>query len=417
MPFNSIISQCRGADFRVSGMASAVADSVVCRAAAALSAVAAVVPALLMALFVLASCSSDDEAVQPVQPKVVQVQLTLAVGQPAAGNAAKRGTTRAADDTDWTQYSPKEDGVGIENYIDVSRLHIVLYDTEGTVAAIVRNLRMTTAADGTYNVFGNMTIPVDRLSGTGAFTGRIMVFANVDDPLPAETDGGWRQSLADIASTAFSYDKTNSAGSPSTLTLDAIPMWGVTYASNIELNGGESNDLGTIDLLRAMSKVTVHLTKAMRDRGFSFKSITLSRHNTGGCVMPAADKVTALTAAEGTKNLTYADCFHLPADVTADTEALSFLKAEGDTVSQTLYIPEYDNGTSPATVSVALLYNGKEAVSGTLEFKDYTDGSATGSAYNICRNHHYRFEVYSSGLKVDLHVVPWVKIEHTAFTW
>lgn len=376
--------------------------------------------ALLLPLLFFSSCSSDDEDTVPVM-KPVLIRFTLSVGQTTSGNGAKAMTR--ADEVDWTQYTTG-DAEGIENRIDVDKLHVLLYTVQddatnsekkvlGQLAGEVQDLHLeTTNTTNVYRVLGSMLVPQSLLNSNESFEGRVMVFANTD-----ALQDGW--ALGNLDGLTYSYDKDKSVGQPSTLTLNSIPMWGVSVEQSFNLQQGSYNDLGTIDLLRSMAKVTVSLRQDMIDAGFTLKSLTLSPYNTSGAVMPLTANVNFLGSSEATRNLTYVESFHLPDGVQAETTPLSFLASEGDTQSQTLYIPEYDNtseGATPATIAVTALYHGKE-LTGTLEFKNYSNGTATGSPYNIVRNHWYQYTVYNSGLGVDLHVTEWAPFDHEPFSW
>lgn len=375
-------------------------------------------PVLLLSLFLLTSCSSDDST---EASRTVMVQFTIYIGNSSASNAAKHNNakrtnyapTRAEGDTAWTQYTPNVEGEGIENVIDVAHLHVLLYTVYDNgnlsqVAGEVKNLSLLpTKEANVYNVLGDMSIPTDRLVDNSTFNGRLVVFANTDNNV------GWEPSNLD--NVTYGYMPNRSVGNPSNLNLQSIPMWGMGAVKKIILKGGEYNDLGTVDLLRSMAKVRVHLTKEMRDRGFSFDRISIDRYNTSGCVMPSLTEINKLTSEQGTRNLTYAHSFHLPTSVSAETTPLSFLEAEGDTVSQTLYIPEYDNSSNPASITVTL--RGGSGVStfsrtASFPFAAYNaSGDRTGNM-DIVRNHDYEFYVYSNALRLHVYVVDWTVIDH-----
>lgn len=419
---------------------------------------------LLVMLLSFASCSKSDNAEPAGDTKTVQVQFTITVDGTSGNNSSSiysnaksdnaksgnakydnansgnaksdnaksgndasdgrnSGSTRADDDKDWTKYDPAEDGEGIENRIDVGRLHVVLYSTDAdghlaSVAGEVKNLSVTSSSDGdrSYNVYGSMEIPTDRLIDEETFRGRVMVFANADDPNSMLTGSV-------IPQLTYSYSPDNSHGNPGNLSLSSIPMWGISPVRTISLRGGVYNDLGGIDLLRSMAKVKVTLRSDMTAQGFSLQSVVMNRYNTSGFVMPSQAEVASLTASQGTANLTYTNSFNIPAGVSTGG-SLSFLGTDEDnpdhaTESQTLYIPEYDNlgtGSTPATISVTLHNSAGYDVTGTLEFRNYVDGHPSGNRYSVVRNHYYSFEVYSlSGF--TLSVVPWSRFDHDIFTW
>jgi hypothetical protein len=80
----------------------------------------------------------------------------------------------------------------------------------------------------------------------------------------------------------------------------------------------------------------------------------------------------------------------------------------------TMYVPERRNSGVASTINVTIRRNVNGAISEivpqqAIEFKTYTDGQATGAAYDIYRNHNYRFVitgVSTGGLRYHL-----VKIE------
>lgn len=378
--------------------------------------------ALLLPLLFLASCSSDDASeTTDTNTKNVMVQFTISVGNSASGNGAKRNNatrsgnaaTRADGDVDWTRYTPNEEGVGVENRLEVNHLHVLLYTTDSNgnlsqLAGQVRNLTLSTTSDAeVYNVFGEMTIPTDRLINDETFQGRLVIFANTDN-----STNDW--SVSNLDNITYGYSADYSVGSPSNLSLNSIPMWGMSAVQTISLKGGQYNDLGTVDLLRSMAKVRVHLTAKMRERGFRFDQILFNRYNTSGCVMPSLANVNALSSSQSTRNLTYSNSLHLPQSVTAATTPLSFLENEGDTVSQTLYLPEYSDAANPASITVTV--RGGSGVSSftrtaSFDVAAYKNGGKTGNM-DIVRNHDYEFYIYSEALRLYVYVVDWTVIRH-----
>lgn len=407
--------------------------------------------AVVLGVAGLASCSDGGDEPEQMDTHTVSVTLTLAVNQPTSA-AHSRAFTRQTTDKNQspennkeTTYTPgtwnddytSEDGRNFENYIDVNKLHVVFYSSDGEYLAEVQNLVVrNTNKENVYEVEGNMLISVARTvgkenNGQVTFDGKVVVYANIDAPASA-TPWNFTNNLEDITKKAtFSYashttsntDRVRQGG------MEAIPMWGIEdfRTNTISLNAGQHQDLGTIYLLRSMAKVSVHFTNEMREAGFQFTKIELNNYNTSGSVAPEYNNIKSIVS---TKELTYAQSFHLPNDVTVQAGPLSFLQKENDTVSLNLYIPEYqnvvDDGTrvgaetgTPATISIGIkrVLNGTTtnySVTEPLRFRDYdTNGKVTERGFDIVRNHHYRFYIYNDHLDLRLVVEPWTVVTHT----
>lgn len=189
----------------------------------------------------------------------------------------------------------------------------------------------------------------------------------------------------------FNYNVTN------------IPMWG-TKTTTLQLAKGELTRLTEpIYLLRAMVKVEVRLADGIAE-DFDITSVSVDKYNTTGYVLPNFEEL------KDTELLEDSEVFN-PYE-SLGTSALEFNEVEEGVF--TVYLPEYDNGTDPAEISLTI--NGKPY---TIEFKEYVNGQATGDAYDIVRNHYYLYTITSvkSGLDLTLSVVPWtVKVDALSYT-
>lgn len=382
----------------------------------------------------------DDDPHPADTARTVQVVFTLRLDDASTINASEaRRAPAPAEGTTWGDEYNSELGTNIENYIDVSRLHVIFYNSDNSFLAEVRNLRLTkNAADpvNVYHVLGNMIVSAtgDLTSPLNPFKGKVAVYANVDDPA-ADAGWTWRSSMTDVARHAvYAYTKPllSAANGEGTETLQSIPMWGVRdftdAATPVVLAGGRYNDLGEINVLRAMAKVTVELSENMKDEGYTFSGIMLQNYNGQGYIMPPADNIGSIT---DTRQLSFSGSFNsLSSLVTIDGtstvgRSIDFLGPVGGDRQQslTLYIPEYrnvvDDGvitvTPPATISIALdkdTPQGDDSREGIIEFLNYENGFPTGDHYNIVRNHHYKFTVYNQHLQVRLEVEPWTVVTH-----
>lgn len=302
----------------------------------------------------------------------------------------KLDKAQPATRTTWGDNYPNKPGTDYENRID--QLQVVLYSEDNT-AYPLHNLWQETSAtqDGqdTYTFVGSIDTNNDDSPRAGKY--KIMVFANCTDLTDNEDD---------LGNLAYTYTYNNSP---------AIPMWGVTTAE-LTLAPGERQELTDgIDLLRAVAKVEVKLNDAVAQEGFTLTGVTISTANQQGYCLPAGyadvQNTKELDREEGSPT-----SFH-PIQSSATTSNLAFTNDGNGTY--TLYLPEYDNGTNAATLAVTVADEDNQPETYTLEFKHYTNGQPTGEAYNIVRNHLYRYtitKIDNGQLTVQHRVMPWDKV-------
>ena len=337
---------------------------------------------LMLGCFVLAACVKDEEG--PCLPDgKTQVLFSLSLHENT------KAVTRAGDET-WADYDPKDTGVEYDNYIDLDNVQMLLFDASGNYAGTLGDLTYSQSGENTYKYIG--TAPSDLAAGAYKF----VVLANCADA--GLTVGTSKIGDLDTKTFAFLADSGNS---------EYIPMWGVLKAS-LTLVAGARQEIGTISLLRAVSKVTVEL-KALEGatnnplRGYSLAKVTLSNYNKSGYVTPSG-----AATAETTKELNLDASLHAYASAGTDKE---FTPAEGAT-ELTFYLPEYVNSTTPAALTVTLTKTvGEKAItfSAPIQFCEYEDGTPKeGTAYNIIRNHSYQFRIYSVSDDGALYVKPTV---------
>lgn len=324
--------------------------------------------AALLSLLLLASCSRNDEvAVAEGEEGKVYVTLTLSINGEEVGS---RATWNSEQDTD-------EEGVGWENKID--DLQILIYDANNNYVGKVEDLIQL--LDGRYS--GTLSSDAE---WTGNTNYKIMAFANcpsIDNPSNIST---------------LDYTRAN---------VSYIPMWGVT-TTTFDLTPGESDDIGSIDLLRAMAKVEVNFAESFPS-DYEIGAITISPYNTQGYYLPAGYESVETTGELDREEAGTAYSFNPLASVS--TSSLTFT---GENGKYYIYLPEYDNSTDAAKIQVTV--NGETY---DLEFKDYENGAPTGDPYDIVRNHIYRYTitgVNDGKLKLEYRVLLWDKVE-SAIGW
>lgn len=327
-------------------------------------------------LLLLVGCITE-EGVTPADTGSAQVSFVLSLTDAGA-------STRATWGDDYT----KEVGNNYENRIDPDDVQVMLFNTSGDRVATVDILSYYPLNDGTadYRFIGSVTTEDDALTSGQSY--KLMVFANCGEI----TDDSELESLS------FDYDA------------QLIPMWGV-ITKDLTLEKGKQQDLGTIDLLRAMAKIEINLASAISET-HTITGATLNKYNEHGYCLPkdyaAVGNTKELEQETGTNE--EISTFH---PLSSPLETLP-LVISTDEKTAWLYIPEYDNSTDPATISITL----SDETTGTLEFKDYANGTATGDAHDIVRNHIYRYtvNVETGKLTVQYRALPWNLVK-TSIGW
>ena len=288
---------------------------------------------------------------------------------------------------------------GMENSIDLSRFHVVFYQTNQQMAGILQNMVLVHLGGNIYRLTGSLPVSNKVLVGNH-FEGKMVVYANFE---MSEADLQKDYNDTDIAQKSFGYEANP----------EYLPMWGVKKVA-FTLAAGKRQDFSDIDLLRAVAKVKVNLSNEMKNNGWSIHSMQLFNYNDRGYCMPGK-----YTDCEQTASLTHEAFEHF----------LDSKQTVGITMKDNvpIYLPEYQNNgkedANKCVIKLKLASNGKVELdtSGnekeyTLRFIDYTDKGTEGTTTNdIVRDHYYTFEVYkgSNGQNlVKLTVRKWNVRDH-----
>ena len=341
---------------------------------------------LLLGVFALSSCVNEDSVCLP-EGSDVKVAFSLVLPDNAQ--------TRA--EGDWSDAYNSEIGTDYDNYIDLDGIQVLVFnpDEEGLYQGTVTNFMYSKTGENVYTYFGDA--PAE-LTPRGTY--KFVVLANC-----SKVTG-----LTIGTSTISALDNITY----SLADMEYIPMWGV-HKATLNLKPGQQYNIGDIDLLRAMSKVTVQLSQDMITRGFTLENLKVDNYNTQGYATPT----NASSVAETTE-------LDQEACVRPKTSAATNLSGTVNNNSVELYLPEYKNigSTKPATMSVTLQLTEEVEVvdeSGThtetvvdhlpfpagIEFKNYSDDSD----FDIVRNHHYIFTITDAqvGHRLQFEVIaqPW----------
>ena len=345
----------------------------------------------------LVSCDQGDTESENTE---AHITLTLCLKGTDTDNNTRIGqsggkqiTSRSEDD------ETDEPGTEMENSIDLSRFHVVFYQTNQQMAGILQNMVLVHLGGNIYRLTGSLPVSNKVLVGNH-FEGKMVVYANFD---MSKADLQKDYNDTGIAQKSFDYEDNPKY----------LPMWGVKKVS-FTLTAGKRQDFSDIDLLRAVAKVRVNLSSEMKNNGWSIYSMQLFNYNNKGYCMPEK-----YAECEQTASLTHEAFEHF----------LDSKQTVGITMKDNvpIYLPEYQNNgkedANKCVIKLKLASNGKVELdtSGnekeyTLRFIDYTDQGTEGTTTNdIVRDHYYTFEVYkgSNGQNlVKLTVRKWNVRDH-----
>lgn len=345
----------------------------------------------------LVSCDQGDTGAENTE---AHITLTLCLKGTDTDNYTRTGQSGGKQIASRSEDSETDEpGTEMENSIDLSRFHVVFYQTNQQMAGILQNMVLVHLGGNIYRLTGSLPVSNKVLVGNH-FEGKMVVYANFDmsedDLQKAYNDPG-------IAQKSFDYEAKPKY----------LPMWGVKKVS-FTLTAGKRQDFSDIDLLRAVAKVKVNLSNDMKKNGWSIHSMRLINYNGKGYCMPIK-----YAECEQTASLTHEMFEHF----------LDSKQTAGITMNDNvpIYLPEYQNkgkeDADKCVIKLKLEYKGNvyQDDSGnekeyTLRFIDYTDKGAEGTTTNdIVRDHYYTFEVYkgSNGQNlVKLTVRKWNVRDH-----
>lgn len=341
----------------------------------------------------LVSCDQGDTESENAE---AHITLTLCLKGTDTDNNTRIGQSGGKQIASRSEEDETENpGTEMENSIDLSRFHVVFYQTNQQMAGILQNMVLVHLGGNIYRLTGSLPVSNKVLVGNH-FEGKMVVYANFN---MNEADLQKDYNDKDIAQKTFDYEANPKY----------LPMWGVKKVS-FTLTAGKRQDFSDIDLLRAVAKVKVNLSSKMKSDGWRIYSMQLFNYNDKGYCMPKK-----YAECEQTASLTHEEFENFL--VSRKQDAITMI----DNVP--IYLPEYQNtGKNEAdrcVIKLKLKLNGNvenNEKEYTLRFIDYTDSGGEGTTINdIVRDHYYTFEVYkgSNGQNlVKLTVRKWKVREH-----
>lgn len=347
------------------------------------------------------SCIYEDE-VLPKPKHTVGVSFQIAVGE------GTRANTRAADppvngdrsdETTWGGMYVNELGDDYDNFIDLPRLQVVVYQAGAnnnlTFVGSVSDMLFSQGSGENINLYSGRgelkDVDFEKFTD-GEY--RVMVFANVQTKITENTD---------IDALMASFVKSDG-------NFNNIPMWGVKTA-HLSFQPYADNNLNQIYLLRAVSKVRFKFaTDASLSKygfeQFKFNTITSSTSypfNTNAAVLPQGG-----ISAEVTTDLNQEVISNAVESLSTSGNIEFFMEDDGSVVT---YLPEYViSATAQLPTLTVTLYDSEQKASKdfalTFDLNPNTGvAAAVGDAFFI-RNHLYEFTVTKVNDDGELYIVP-----------
>ncbi len=293
-----------------------------------------------------------------------------------------------------------ENGSGFENYIDITRLHILLFGTDNRFIQEFTPSEVIPVDSSEYPQEWELRGEISTPPAGGL---KIAVFAN----LPGTPSGlvAGTTTLEDVCRadwtmcSGYTFPYTPGKNRP-------VPMYGIKTVSASQVwHANLLTDLGRIDLLRALTKVRVHTGPGL---GETLEYVKLKGYNPEFAGAP-------LGMYDATANFSYRHSVHLYGNA-ADNDSAGDLSpaVTGSGTQWEAYVPEYRNidpTTGDARGDCSYLevkFNGINKVY-TVNFRDYSTAD-DGTRLNLVRNHIYDFEIASVGsysLALTLTAQPW----------
>ncbi len=265
--------------------------------------VQAVAPVVLSCI-VLASCSSDDIP----DTGNGNGEVWLAVDIRNLSSDSDRNLTRADSSPFDPEGHPDEEAEAAENYIDVSDLCLMLFNSENRLVRVCDSgeYDISEQTSGSYRLL--MKASPDYLGATAADTGKLQFTVMIVANLHGTGSGDGAYSYSDLLHSVktlsglhrgFGYTglSGSSAWSPSVSDGRLIPMAGTVTATitKADLEGSTTPEnavtLPTLYMQRAMAQI--RLVDAVADDNFKITGVKVRGFNSRGAYIPELEESSA----------------------------------------------------------------------------------------------------------------------------
>lgn len=337
-----------------------------------------------------AGCSSrhKDEP-EPGRGEFCELVISLS----SETSVTETPVTRA--DQPWDDDPDPEPGFPSESAIDRVLLYLVTSDN----AVIPFSPTLTERDDANHTVTYSTRIDVRSpyvsrgADGTLSLSGRIVAVANgPEDYTPADPFSRIPFNISDVDATGL------------------IPMWGVTTVSNLPLAVNQTSNAGNIELLRAVSKITIEMADEFKDL-YNIVSVVPHQSNylTQGYIAPGGAADVASTGA-----LLMEGCYN-PFSESAANTAPKFYNIGGNKVWGYLAERQGRNPSNPMglgfTVTLAEKDHPERNFTGTVYLCDYFDNGKPdilSMFRQLVRNHDYQYRISLKELEFVISFKEWI---------
>ena len=351
---------------------------------------------LLAGLFGVLTTSCSQDADDPTmdsrsEKEKVMIRFTIAMDEPKTASRS------------WEGYDPDSGNEGevgsvSENFIDASKVQVLVYDMDGILMGELKELAVQPNKNDDiqnnkhlYDLTGAFEADADQVSSLDF---KLMVFANTAKQTNLNNPNSW----------SFNYPLVSGAG---------IPMWGIATFEDVDLStstsAGSAKKLNTpIYMLRSMAKIEVTLSTETAEN-YTLTGVSLNKAMKNGLVMPklrasggTADM--AISALSATTTLGRDEVFN---PVTGDTQEASFT---GKNNTYYIYVPDYDASETDDLEITLNIGNDKPTKSFKHGQYSNSNGQYSNTAWDVVRNHYYKYTVTindGTELELDLKVTPW----------
>ncbi len=344
------------------------------------------VAAILLLVQFQTSCIYDKEYVDTEEESLTSKYISFSV------NVAQQAAATRADGYTWGDDYPSVLGTDFENRILTGSLNVYAFDVNGNYLATVQNISYggLQQDEGIYEFFGvlqNETINPDLSIGAGT---ELMLVVAANCGTITIKDGE-----PDLEGLTFvnEWDAFISQKS-------SIPMWG---AKKITLTGDANQDVGEIDLLRALAKVEILLDNGIKDK-YEITSAQITKSYTTGYCFPGNWNITP------TPSLLHENSFREYGKPEAIVNNVNLFPVSS---SYMIYMPEIDNQKDDVRINITIKdktnnnaiyeFSGDRAV----RFATYENTGLLPDnpvPFNVVRNHYYRYILTGVG-PADINVI------------
>lgn len=284
----------------------------------------------------------------------------------------------------WGDYYESSKAVEFEDRILKDCFHVTFYDsTDKHYVGCLENIYCTdltqVGTDDVYEFRGVLQFPIP--SPTLEQLRGMSVRMNITANIPGITSDRLQSSQNDLGTVVYNFIGQENA-------FPAIPMWGVSTCPLKGIAPGQTLNMGSVSMLRAMAKIEVCVDRSNENLAdVTINNVCINRTNSSGYGLPKA-----WNTVEKTDSLKFSETLRVPAD--SQGESRVFDKTNADKSSVIFYLPECENSADSEIIMTVNYMVGEEPRTGEIRLCPYSEGKPKGAPlWDIVRNHHYCYEI------------------------